>query len=385
MARRAGAGPGSRRKTGRGGPRPITSHERRHRATGALWRDAGAGLADLLYPLQQNRKNADLPGDVVRENLAGDAPGPMRTMGRHRERSAAMDRWQAMRIFAKVAETESFAETARVMHMSAPAVTRAIAALEERIGARLLIRTTRSVKLTAAGARYVEDCRRILADIAEAEAAAAGTYANPSGTLAITAPAMFGQMHVLPIMTEYLDRYPQMAGRTLFIDRPVNIIEEGVDVAIRIGHLPDSGFTAIKVGSVRRVICGAPAYFEKHGAPLLPADLKHHRIAVPTSAWASPEWRFAEDQRVTINATLQCNTIEAAIATARAGWGLTRILHYQIGPALVAGELQIVLADFEEPPLPIHVLHPEGRHAPAKVRAFVDLAVARLRENGALN
>lgn len=296
-----------------------------------------------------------------------------------------MDRWQAMRIFAKVAETESFAEAARLLHMSPPAVTRAVASLEDLVGARLLIRTTRSVKLTEVGVGYVADCRRILADIAEAEAAAAGSYASPAGTLSVTASAMFGQMHVLPVMTEYLDTYPKMSGKTLFVDRPVNIIEEGIDVAIRIGHLPDSGFMAVKVGTVRRVICGSPAYFDKHGVPATPADLKAHRIAVSTSAWASPEWRFAGDQRITIDPVLQCNTVEAAIATARAGWGLTRILHYQIGPALVAGDLQIVLSDFEEPPLPIHVLHPEGRHAPAKVRAFVDLAVARLRENRLLN
>lgn len=296
-----------------------------------------------------------------------------------------MDRLQAMRIFVKVAETESFAETARHMHISAPAVTRAVATLEELIGARLFVRTTRSVKLTDAGTRYHEDCRRILSDIAEAEAAAGGFYATPTGTLAVTASALFGPMHVLPIVTEYLDRHPGMRARTFFVDRPVNIVEEGIDVAVRIGHLPDSGLTAIRVGTVRRVICGAPAYFDRHGVPTTPADLRHHRIAASTSAWASPEWRFARDQRVTIDPTLQCNTIEAVIATAKAGWGLTRVLHYQIGPALLAGELRIVLGDHEEPPLPIHVLHPEGRHAPAKVRAFVDLAVARLRENRLLN
>jgi DNA-binding transcriptional LysR family regulator len=296
-----------------------------------------------------------------------------------------MDRWQAMRIFVKVAETESFAESARTMHMSAPAVTRAVAALEELIGARLFVRTTRSVKMTEAGTRYFEDCRRILSDIAEAEAAAAGSYATPAGTLAVTASALFGQMYVLPVMTEYLEAYPTMCGRTFFVDRPVNIVEEGVDVAVRIGHLADSGFTAIKVGSVRRVVCGSPDYFERHGVPDTPADLKQHRIVASTSAWASPEWRFAAEQRVTIEATLQCNTNEAAITTAKAGWGLTRVLHYQIGPALVSGELQVVLADHEEPPLPIHVMHPEGRHAPAKVRAFVDLAVSRLRENRLLN
>jgi DNA-binding transcriptional LysR family regulator len=192
-------------------------------------------------------------------------------------------------------------------------------------------------------------------------------------------------MYVLPVMTEYLEAYPTMSGRTFFVDRPVNIVEEGVDVAVRIGHLADSGFTAIKVGSVRRVVCGSPDYFERHGVPDTPADLKQHRIVASTSAWASPEWRFAAEQRVTIEATLQCNTNEAAITTAKAGWGLTRVLHYQIGPALVSGELQVVLADHEEPLLPIHVMHPEGRHAPAKVRAFVDLAVSRLRENRLLN
>lgn len=296
-----------------------------------------------------------------------------------------MDRWQAMKVFAKVAETGSFAETARLMHLSAPAVTRAVASLEDVIGARLFIRTTRSVKLTEAGTRYFDDCRRILSDIAEAEAAAGGSYANPTGTLAVTASALFGQMYVLPIMTEYLNSHPGMRARTLFIDRPVNIVEEGIDVAVRIGHLPDSGFTAVKVGTVRRVICGSPSYFERHGVPMVPADLKNHRIAASTSAWASPEWRFAGDQRVTIHPVLQCNTNEAVIATAKEGWGLTRILHYQIGPALVEGHLQIVLGEYEEPPLPIHILYPEGRHAPAKVRAFIDLAVARLRENRLLN
>ena len=296
-----------------------------------------------------------------------------------------MDRLQAMRIFVRVGETGSFSETARHMNMSAPAVTRSVAALEEVLGTRLFVRTTRMVKLTEAGSRYLGDCRRILADILEAEASAAGSYATPTGTLAVTASLLFGQMHVLPIMTEYLDAYPAMAGRTLFVDRPVNLVEEGIDVAVRIGHLPDSGFTAVKVGTVRRVVCGSPAYFERHGVPITPADLRQHRIAISTSAWASPEWRFADDQRVTIDPLLKCNTNEAVIATAVSGWGLTRVLNYQIGPALVAGNLQIVLADYEEPPLPIHVMHPEGRYAPAKVRAFVDMAVPLLRGSRLLN
>ncbi|QNB06252.1 LysR family transcriptional regulator [Herbaspirillum frisingense] len=292
-----------------------------------------------------------------------------------------MDRWLAMRIFVQVAETASFAKAARQMQLSAPVVTRTVAALEELVGGRLLIRTTRSVKTTEAGARYLEDCRRILGEIAEAEAAAAGHHARPAGTLAVTASFLFGQMHVLPIVTEYLDLYPDMRARTFFIDRPVNIVDEGMDVAIRIGHLPDSGFTAIQVGSVSQVICAAPDYLRQHGTPASPADLKRHRIVTSTSAWASPEWRFADGQRVLIDAVLQTNTNEAAISTARKGWALTRVLAYQVAADLKEGRLQRVLREFEEPPLPIHVLYPEGRHSPAKVRAFIDLAVARLRGN----
>ncbi|MCZ8405345.1 LysR family transcriptional regulator [Achromobacter xylosoxidans] len=291
-----------------------------------------------------------------------------------------MDRWQAMQIVVKVAETESFAKAARLLQMSAPAVTRAVASLESLLGARLFVRTTRSVKTTEAGARYVEDCRRILADIADTEAAASGAHATPTGMLTVTAPILFGQMHVLPTVLEYLDTYPTMQARTFFVDRSVDIIEEGIDVAIRIGHLPDSGFTAIQVGSVRQVVCGSPEYFKRYGRPTTPADLKHHRIAASTSVWSLPEWRFADNQRVGIGAVLQCNTNEAAIAAAQAGWGLTRVLHYQIGPALAAGQLQIVLDEHEDAARPIHVLYPEGRHAAAKVKAYVDLAVTRLRQ-----
>lgn len=296
-----------------------------------------------------------------------------------------MDRWQAMRIFVKVAETESFAESSRVLHISAAAVTRAVASLERTIGTRLFVRTTRSVKLTEGGARYFDDCRRILSDISEAEAAAAGSFAEPSGTLAVTAPALFGHLYVLPILTEYLDLHPAVNARTLFVDRTVNVVEEGIDVAVRIGNLPDSGLTAIKVGSVRRVICGAPSYLAKHGIPTTPNDLKSHRLVVSTSAWTSSEWHFARDERVSVQPTLRSNTNEAAISTALSGWGLTRVLHYQVGRALLDGDLKVVLSDYEEPPLPIYVVFPEGRHAPAKVRAFTDIAVSRLRANRLLN
>lgn len=309
--------------------------------------------------------------------LTGDAHDLPST----RRKNTGMDRWLAMRVFVKVAETESFAKTARLMHMSAPAVTRIVAALEDLVGARLLVRTTRSVKTTEAGAHYLADCQRILGDIADAEAAAAGHYSEPSGTLAITAPILFGQMYVLPILTEYLDTFPAMHARTLFIDRQVNIVEEGLDLAVRIGHLADSGLTAVRVGTVRHVICAAPGYLQTRGIPHNPVDLKHHRIVASNSSWASPEWRFAGGQRISIDPVLMCNTNQAVIEAARSGWGLTRVLHYQVGPALREGELQIVLEAFEEPPLPIHLVYPEGRQAPAKVRAFVDMAVERLRRD----
>lgn len=298
-----------------------------------------------------------------------------------------MDRWQAMKVFAKVAEAQSFADAGRQLHMSPPAVTRMVSALEDVIGTRLLTRTTRSVKLTEAGARYFADCQRLLAELEEAEAAAAGAYGTPTGTLTVTASVMFGTKFVLPVMTDYLDLYPDVVGRSLFLDRVVNIVEEGVDVAIRIGHLADSGFAAIRVGQVRRVICGSPDYFEKHGVPTAPSDLSDHRIIASTSAWSSLEWRFGAGQRSTIhvNPRLFCNTNEAAILAAGRGWGLTRIPSYQVADQLESGELQTVLSDHEEEAFPIHVVHPDGRNASAKVRSFIDFAVEKLRANRHLN
>lgn len=287
----------------------------------------------------------------------------------------------------KVAEAESFADAGRKLHMSPPAVTRMVSALEDIIGTRLLTRTTRSVKLTEAGAQYFADCQRLLADLSEAEAAAAGAYGKPTGTLTVTTSAMFGTMFVMPLMTEYLDLYPDVIGRGLFVDRVASMVDEGIDVAIRIGHLPDSGLTATRVGQVRRVICGSPVYFEKHGVPMTPGDLSNHRIVASTSAWTSLEWRFGVQKKSTVHVSprLFCSTNEAAISAAASGWGLTRVLSYQIAPQLEAGELRTILADYEEEALPIHVVHPEGRYASAKVRSFIDFSVEKLRSNRHFN
>lgn len=298
-----------------------------------------------------------------------------------------MAKFESMLVFVKVADTNNFAEAARQLNMSPPAVTRAISALEDQIGTRLFTRTTRSVKLTEAGRRYVDDCQKILADVAEAEAAAAGSYARPTGTLNVTASVLFGQEFLLPVLTEYLDEYPDVAVKALFVDRMVSIVDEGIDVAIRIGNLTDSSYSAIRVGTVRRVVCGSPSYFAVRGIPQKPADLADHRIITSTSSFASLEWRFGRDQKTSVHISprLSCSTYDSVIRTALQGWGLCRPLSYQIGRHLVEGQLQTVLSDYEEAPLPIHIVHPEGRRASAKVRAFIDLAVDRLRSNRLIN
>lgn len=298
-----------------------------------------------------------------------------------------MDRFHAMRVLVRIADSGSFAEAARQLNMSPPAASRAVVALEDLIGARLLTRTTRSVKLTEVGARYVEDCREILASIEEAEAAASGSFARPTGSLTVTASVLFGQIYILPIMTEFLDLHPQVTGRLLFLDRVTNLVDEGIDVAIRIGHLPDSSYSAIRVGSVRRVICGSPDYFERVGVPAKPSDLTEHRIIAASSAWSSLDWRFgqATKETVRVSPSLYSNSNQSAIDATCAGWGLTRVLSYQVAPDLESGALQTVLEEFEEESLPVHVVHPEGRNASAKVRAFVDLAVERLRANRFIN
>lgn len=298
-----------------------------------------------------------------------------------------MDRLQAMRVFVRVADSGGFAEAARQLHMSPPAATRAVAALEAAIGARLLTRTTRSVKLTEPGSHYVQDCRRILAEIDEAEAAAAGSSARPTGTLTVTASVQFGRIYVLPLVADYLARYPAMSARTLFVDRIVSMLDENADVAVRIAHLPDSALKATRVGSVRRVVCAAPAYLDRHGTPVTPRDLQRHAIIGSTSTAPSAEWRFgtARKTAVTVHPRLTCNTVDAALDAALAGHGLARLLSYQVAPALAGGLLRIVLSDQEEDAMPIHIVSLDGPRAPAKVRAFIDLAVERLRANPMLN
>jgi DNA-binding transcriptional LysR family regulator len=298
-----------------------------------------------------------------------------------------MDRLQAMTVFTAVVESGGFASAARKLGLSPPVVTRAVAELEERLGLRLLTRTTRVVRVTEAGARFAEDCRRILAEIDAAEEAASGTHAAARGTLVLTAPVLFGQRYVMPVLVDYLDRCPEVDAQCLFVDRVVNLDEEGVDVAVRIGELPDSSLQAIKVGRVSQVLVASPAYLQAHGSPAHPADLAHHRIVARGGAPADVDWQFDDAGKPVpqrLRARIRTSTNDAAIAAAIAGFGITRLLSYQVADALAQGQLQVVLERFQKPALPIHVVHREGRRATQKVRGFIDLAVETLRAHPAL-
>ncbi|WP_230534269.1 LysR family transcriptional regulator [Microvirga roseola] len=293
-----------------------------------------------------------------------------------------------MTVFVAVAEEEGFAPAARRLAMSPPVVTRSIAALEARIGTRLLHRTTRSMRLTEAGTGYLEDCRLILSEIDEAEEIAAGSHREPRGQLTVTASVLFGRMYIAPLLLDFLGRHPRVIARTLFVDRVVSLMEEGLDVAVRIAHLPDSGMTALKVGAVRRVVCASPGYLAEHGIPQEPHDLiRHHTIAFQ-GVTPAPEWSFRDggsEVRVRPSPRLEVNTAEMAITAAVQGHGLTRVLSYMVAPELASGRLKIVLAEYEPASVPIHLVHREGRQASARVRAFVDFAAPRLRADGSIN
>lgn len=292
-----------------------------------------------------------------------------------------MDRFQEMLIFLAVAEEEGFAAAARRLNISPPSVTRAIAAMEERIGTQLLSRTTRSLHLSEAGQRYLEDCRRILGEVEEAEEAAAGSYSIPCGHLTVTASVLFGELFVAPILVDYLDRFPSVYLNALLVDRVVNMADEGIDVAIRIGHLHESGLHGIKVGEVRQVICGAPAYFERHGRPQHPAELSDANIVMSSASHLLSDWQFVHDGNALsfrYDPRLVVTSNAAAINIACLGWGITRVLSYQVAGHVEAGELEVVLQAFEPPALPIQVVYPKSNRVPAKVRTFVDFLSERL-------
>ncbi len=295
-----------------------------------------------------------------------------------------MDRIDAMKVFVSAVDEGSLAGAGRRLGRSPAAVSRAIAFLEAHVGAELLHRTTRSLKLSEAGERYATACRRVLVDLEEADIAAAGERSAPRGTLTLTAPVITGEDVLRPVLDAFMNEYPAVSARLYLLDRPVNLIDEGIDVALRIAHLADSSFVAIRLGEVRRVIAAAPGYLARHPVINEPADLAKHQIIAMTH-FGQESWSFPPLDGSAVPRTVQfaprmiVNTVRAAVASAVEGHGVVRLFSYHIADEIRDGRLQILLGRDEHPPLPAHLLAPEGRFSVPKVRAFVDFAAPRLK------
>jgi DNA-binding transcriptional LysR family regulator len=293
-----------------------------------------------------------------------------------------MDRADSLAVLVEVAERGSFAEAARRMRRSPTAITRTVAGLEARLGVRLLNRTTRAVSITEAGERFLAGAKRVLADLDEIERAAAGEGTAPRGELRVTAPILFGRLHVLPIVTEFLADFRDVSVALSLIDRPVDLVEEGLDVAVRIGMLAESSAVARRVGALHSIVVASPDYLARHGIPRIPADLAAHTIIAFSGISGVERWSFrgeADDANVAIRPRLIVTTAEAAVDAAREGLGVTRVLSYQAAADISRGSLRRVLQAHEGNELPIHLLYPGGRHPPPKLRAFLDFATPRLR------
>ena len=292
-----------------------------------------------------------------------------------------MDRLEAMSLLVATAEAGSFSAAGRQTGVPLPTISRKIAELEAHLNTRLLVRSTRKLSLTDAGAAYLAASKRILEQVGDAEAEAAGEYSVPRGELIVTAPLAFGRLHVLPVITDFLAEYPEIDVRLVLSDRNVSLADDHVDMAVRIGALPDSSLVATRVGTVRRIVCASPAYLAAHGTPKTPADLAG-LDGIGFSGLAGPAaWTFATRQRSPAQPRrrLEVNSAEAAVDAAVAGAGVTRLLSYQAARAVAKGKLRIVLQDFEPAPLPVHLLHAGQGLLPLKMRRFLDVAVPWLR------
>ncbi|MCJ8318120.1 MAG: LysR family transcriptional regulator [Colwellia sp.] len=295
---------------------------------------------------------------------------------------------ELMTIFVAVAEEQGFAAASRRLNISPPKVTRAVAMLEEHLSVKLLTRTTRYVRVTDAGIRYLEDVKRILNDINLANEAAQGINSIPQGSISITAPVLFGQQFVLPSVLEYLNSYPKTEINTVFLDRVVNLLEEGFDVGIRIGDLEDSSMRAKKVGSVRLSLVASPEYLAQYGIPQHFCALNNHSLIETRAGSLNPEWKFIQNGKIVhqpISSRLRVTTNQAAINAAVAGFGISRVISYQVANELAQNKLKFVLEEFEQPPLPINIVHREDRISSAKIRSFIDLLAESLLKNTTLN
>lgn len=293
-----------------------------------------------------------------------------------------MDRVEAMSVFVSVVETGSLSAAARRLSMPLTTVSRKLADLEAHLRTRLLTRSNRAIALTESGRAYLEACRRILDDIGEAERAAAGEYATAKGELVITAPVVFGRLHVLPVLADFLLAQPQITTRLLLADRVVSLVEERIDVALRIGELPDSSIVASKVGDVSRVVCASAAYLDARGTPLHPRALEQHDCISFEGLSAPQLWHFREGKEtlsVRVRSRLVVNTAEAAIDAAIAGLGVTRVLSYQVEAARTAGAIHVVLEEFAPKAAPVSLVYAGQGRLPLKTRAFLDFAAPRLK------
>ncbi|MTJ00089.1 MAG: LysR family transcriptional regulator [Marinobacter adhaerens] len=299
-----------------------------------------------------------------------------------------MDKIVLMRIFVEAAESQSFVGAGQRLDMSAPTVTRAIAQLEGSLGVRLFNRTTRRVRLTESGNRYYQDAKRILEEIEDVESALVGVYREPKGVLSVTAPVLFGRKYIVPILIEFLDRHPEIKVKAVFYDRVSNILDEGLDVAIRIGHLKDSSQFAVRVGNVQKVVCGSPDYLGKHGVPNHPGDLADHQIIQSSAVEPSTNWWFESSGgkiSVRVSPRLQFNQNDSAISAVKSGYGITRLMSYQVGEEFQTGSLVRILQEHEAEPIPINIVYLEGLRASGKIRSFVDLAKEKLQNNLLIN
>ncbi|WP_160106493.1 LysR family transcriptional regulator [Pseudomonas izuensis] len=293
-----------------------------------------------------------------------------------------MNRLESMSVLIAVVDAGSLSGAARRLGMPLATVSRKVAELESHLNTRLLHRTTRQLSLTEAGASYVAACRRILEDIGEAERMATGEYASPKGELVITAPVVFGRLHLVPVVAEFLAHYPEIEINLMLTDRVVHLMEEHCDAAVRIGDLPDSSLMATQVGAVRRVVCASPDYLATHGVPTRPADLAEHacitfEVLESVGAWVFETGKSQTSVRV--RSRLAVNTAEAAIDAAMLGVGVIRVLSYQVADALGKDALRVVLEPYESSPLPVSLVHKGQTPLPLKLRAFLDFVAPRLR------
>lgn len=296
-----------------------------------------------------------------------------------------MDRFEAMSVLVATVETGSFSAAGRKLGMPLPSVSRKVADLEAHLGARLLVRSTRKLSLTEAGGAYIDACRRILEQVGEAERAASGEFTTPRGELVIAAPVVFGRMHMLPIVNDFLAKYNEVNVRLVLSDNNLQLVGEPVDLSLRVGALADSSLVATALGTTCRVVCGSPAYFAEHGIPKTLEDLNDHACVSFDALAQGPAWKFAPrkgrgEQRVTIKPRLVVNTAEAAVDAAVAGVGLAHVLSYQAWPAYQAGQLKLILREFDPAPVPVSLVHAAQAHMPAKTRRFLEFAVPRLRK-----